>query len=63
MPTDPFDPGQWLARWKEAGGAWATCVIFRPRRHADDDALDRLVAELDEDRRQALLNHLRETTI
>lgn len=61
MTPEQFDPAAWLTRWKEAGGAWATCVIFRPRRHADDVALDRLCAELDEDRRQALLTHLQET--
>lgn len=61
MASSPFDPAAWLARWKEAGGAWATSVIFRPRRHANDDALDRLCAELDEDKRQALLYHLQET--
>lgn len=61
--TDTFDPARWLTAWKEAGGAWATSVIFRPRRHADDIALDRLCAELDEDRRQALLDHLGETAL
>lgn len=63
MQHDPFDPAQWLARWKAAGGAWATSVIFRPRRHANDIALDRLIGELDEDKRRALLDHLQETTL
>ena len=62
MASNPFDAAQWLARWKEAGGAWATSVIFRPRRHADDETLDRLCAELDEDRRELVRQHLKETT-
>jgi hypothetical protein len=61
--TDTFDPAQWLAAWKAAGGAWATSIIFRPRRHADDIALDRLCGELDDEKRRVLFNHLQETAL
>lgn len=62
MVTNDFDPAAWLARWKAAGGAWTTTIIFRPRRHADDITLDRLCGELDADKRRALFDHLKETT-
>lgn len=62
MVTDPFDPAAWLARWKAAGGAWVTTVLFRPRLHADDITLNRLCEELDDHNRRALVDHLQETT-
>jgi hypothetical protein len=63
MQHDTFDPALWLTRWKEAGGAWTTTIIFRPRRHADDITLDRLCGELDAEKRRALFEHLGETAL
>lgn len=62
MQHEQFDPAAWLDRWKQAGGAWATSIIMRPRQHADDQALDALCRELDEDKQRALAEHLEATT-
>lgn len=57
MTTDTFDPAQWLARWKEAGGAWASNHLIRPPGH-DPNGAALLAAELDDDRRAALAEYL-----
>lgn len=56
MQHDSFDVSRWLARWKEAGGGWADRHLIRPRN--SDGALAALTAELNDDRRQAILDHI-----
>lgn len=60
MQHDPFDPALWLARWSAAGGGWAGPHLLRP--NGDDDVLRALTAELDDDRRETLAQHLKVPT-
>ncbi|PQM27669.1 hypothetical protein CVO77_03605 [Sphingopyxis lindanitolerans] len=57
MQHDPFDPAAWLARWHAVGGAWAGGYLIRPPGH-DRIGADLLTAELDDDRRQAVRDHI-----
>lgn len=54
--TDTFDPAQWLARWKAAGGAWAGIHLLPLA--GDPAALNALAHELTDERRQALGEYL-----
>ena len=58
MQHSTFDPAAWLARWKTAGGGWTDRYIIRPRNSGDVPALASLNAELDDDRREAILRHI-----
>ncbi|OWQ95108.1 hypothetical protein CDQ91_14400 [Sphingopyxis witflariensis] len=54
---DPFNPAAWLTRWAAVGGGWAAGHLIRPPGH-DPIGANLLAAELDDDRRQALAEHL-----
>lgn len=55
--TNKFDAAAWLTRWSAVGGAWAGAHLIRPPGH-DPIGTDLLAAELNDDRRHALAEHL-----
>lgn len=58
MQHNAFNPQNWLDRWKQAGGGWAAGHLLLL--DGNTTALNDLAAELDDDRREALRQHLTE---
>jgi hypothetical protein len=51
-----FDPADWLALWKEAGGGWAGRSLLLPSQHRR--TLQRMVDDLALDELRAIAEHM-----
>lgn len=51
-----FSPRDWLARWRDAGGAWANSTLLLPPQHRR--SLQTMVDELAPDEIRAIAAHL-----
>lgn len=56
MASDPFDPAQWLTRWRDAGGGWAGRNLLLPPPHRR--RLKAMLRELDAGDILAVAEHL-----